>query len=294
MPRAEDLPAPLAATVTRQAATLDHAEFHADVERLCDRLAPLDRTASRGVGGRPRRAWPSTAGVVLLLAAAVGGYTWFSGQAAERRRVAAEDAARRSGRAGWRRFSKRPPISGSGASSATRSRRSRRRWRLDPAAADARITAGRRGHAVAARGAGRREHQDLRRGPEARAGHRGPRAARLHGLAARGPDRPPGMGHVSLVARRRPDPAARGSLPRSAGDRRRQPVRQRDAGALDPVARRRRGRGGAAVRARPSGVVARWMSCGRFNGPPTGTIRASGRRWRPCGWPTRCGATASG
>ena len=91
LPRAEDLPTPLAPLVTRQTATLDHAEFHADVERLCDRLAPLI------AGGRGW--WPLpvplavTAGVVLL-AAVLGGYAWYRGQAAERQRVAADTSAR--------------------------------------------------------------------------------------------------------------------------------------------------------------------------------------------------------
>jgi hypothetical protein len=40
MPRREDVPASLAPLVTRQAAVLDHAEFHDDAERLCNRLAP--------------------------------------------------------------------------------------------------------------------------------------------------------------------------------------------------------------------------------------------------------------
>ncbi len=70
LPRAEDLPTPLAPLVTRQTATLDHAEFHADAERLCDRLAPL---IARGRGwwplpvplaataGRRRSWWPPSA-----------------------------------------------------------------------------------------------------------------------------------------------------------------------------------------------------------------------------------------
>jgi tetratricopeptide (TPR) repeat protein len=91
LPRAEDLPASLARLAKRQTAILDHTEFHADAERLCDRLAPLFE--------RPRGAWwPPSTGVavtagVLLLVASIGGYTWFSGQAADRRRVAAEAAA---------------------------------------------------------------------------------------------------------------------------------------------------------------------------------------------------------
>ena len=93
LPRAEELPATLAPLITRQAASLDHAEFHADAERLCDRLAPLVQPAHRGW-------WPpstrvAVAAVMVLLAAAVGGYIWFSGQASERRREAAEQASRR-------------------------------------------------------------------------------------------------------------------------------------------------------------------------------------------------------
>ena len=91
LPRAEDLPASLAPLVTRQAAALDHAEFHADVERLCDRLAPLIA---------PRRGWwlrpvplAVTAGLVLL-AVVLGGHVRYRGQAAERRRVASDASAR--------------------------------------------------------------------------------------------------------------------------------------------------------------------------------------------------------
>lgn len=86
LPRAEDLPAPLVPLVTRQAATLDHDEFHADAERLCDRLAPLFAGDARS--------WPLpvplvlTAGVVLV-AAVLGGYLWYRGQADERQRIEA-------------------------------------------------------------------------------------------------------------------------------------------------------------------------------------------------------------
>lgn len=92
LPRAEDLPKPLEPLVRRQTATLDHAEFHADAERLCDRLAPLVAHGRRGW-------WPPTTPVaiaagIILLAAAIGGYTWYSGRVEERRRVAAQEAAR--------------------------------------------------------------------------------------------------------------------------------------------------------------------------------------------------------
>jgi tetratricopeptide (TPR) repeat protein len=91
LPRAEDLPAPLVPLVTRQAATLDHDEFHADAERLCDRLAPIFAGGGRW--------WPLpvplalTAGVVLV-AAMLGGYLWYRGQAAERQRATIEASAR--------------------------------------------------------------------------------------------------------------------------------------------------------------------------------------------------------
>jgi tetratricopeptide (TPR) repeat protein len=91
LPRAEQLPASLAPLVTRQAAVLDHAEFHADVERLADRLAPLV------AGGHAwwSRPWlvPAVAFAVLVVAA-LGGYAWFSSRDAERVRLAAEENAR--------------------------------------------------------------------------------------------------------------------------------------------------------------------------------------------------------
>ena len=73
LPRKEDLPASLAPLVTRQTATLDYTEFHDDVERLCERLAPLiedDRAAAWAV---LRRWWPAVA-LVAVLALGVAGY----------------------------------------------------------------------------------------------------------------------------------------------------------------------------------------------------------------------------
>ena len=91
LPRVEDLPPVLAPLVTRQTATLDHDEFHADAERLCDRLAPL---IVRDGGWWPLpRSLALTAGVVLI-AAVLGGYAWYRGQAAERQRAATEESAR--------------------------------------------------------------------------------------------------------------------------------------------------------------------------------------------------------
>lgn len=75
LPAAGDLPEPLAALATRQAVALDHAEFHDDAERLCDRLAPLldlpeaERTpALRGLA-------PAIAVAALLIVAA-GVFAW--------------------------------------------------------------------------------------------------------------------------------------------------------------------------------------------------------------------------
>jgi tetratricopeptide (TPR) repeat protein len=90
LPLVEELPASLAPLVTRQAATLDHAEFHADIERLCERLAPLVARGRRGW-------WPlpvsvAVAGLVLL-ALVAGGYAWYRGQA--QRQLAATVASAR-------------------------------------------------------------------------------------------------------------------------------------------------------------------------------------------------------
>ena len=66
MPRAEDLPPSLASLVTRQAATLDHAEFHDDAERLCDRLATMIGS-DEPTPSVMRRWWPAAAvGVIAL------------------------------------------------------------------------------------------------------------------------------------------------------------------------------------------------------------------------------------
>lgn len=70
MPRAEELPATLASLATRQAAVLDHAEFHDDAERLCDRLEKMivGRTSFWLVA---KKWWPAAA-VAAVLAIGIG------------------------------------------------------------------------------------------------------------------------------------------------------------------------------------------------------------------------------
>jgi hypothetical protein len=90
LPRAGDLPPSLAPLVTRQAAALDHAEFHADAERLADRLAPL-LDGRKGWWPPP---WPRAAAVAALAVAVLAGVFWYSRVVADRERVAAEQASR--------------------------------------------------------------------------------------------------------------------------------------------------------------------------------------------------------
>ena len=73
LPREQDLPSSLAPLLTRQAAMLDHAEFHADAERLCDRLARVIEGGETTGWQRALRWWPAAA-LVMLLALGVAGY----------------------------------------------------------------------------------------------------------------------------------------------------------------------------------------------------------------------------
>ena len=68
MPRAEELPASLASLVTRQAMSLDHAEFHDDAERLCDRLETVMGGSQSARPGGVRRWWPAAAIAVVMTA----------------------------------------------------------------------------------------------------------------------------------------------------------------------------------------------------------------------------------
>jgi tetratricopeptide (TPR) repeat protein len=70
MPRAEELPAALASLATRQAVVLDHAEFHDDTERLCDRLEQMI-AGGKSPWQAARKWWPAAA-VAAVVAIGAG------------------------------------------------------------------------------------------------------------------------------------------------------------------------------------------------------------------------------
>jgi hypothetical protein len=72
LPRKEELPPPLAPLTTRQVATLDHAEFHDDAQRLCDRLARWIEPESQAPHRPLRRWWPAAAAVIAIVVGAAG------------------------------------------------------------------------------------------------------------------------------------------------------------------------------------------------------------------------------
>ena len=72
MPRPEDLPPSMASLTTRQAVTLDHAEFHDDANRLCDHLEKMLGIEKPSPLSALKRWWP--AAVVGLLAIALTAY----------------------------------------------------------------------------------------------------------------------------------------------------------------------------------------------------------------------------
>jgi hypothetical protein len=78
LPRKEDLPESLAALVKRQVATLDHAEFHDDAERLCDRLAKVIVVEGSPVRRVAGKWWPAAA-VVAAVALGLVVYQAMSG-----------------------------------------------------------------------------------------------------------------------------------------------------------------------------------------------------------------------
>ena len=81
LPRKEDLPESLASLVKRQVATLDHAEFHDDAERLCDRLAKVIVVEGSTGRGAARKWWP-VAGVVAAVVLGLVVYQAMSGTGA--------------------------------------------------------------------------------------------------------------------------------------------------------------------------------------------------------------------
>jgi hypothetical protein len=72
MPRADELPPSMASLTTRQAVTLDHAEFHDDANRLCDHLEKMLGLREATPLSTLKRWWP--AAVVGVLAAALAAY----------------------------------------------------------------------------------------------------------------------------------------------------------------------------------------------------------------------------
>ena len=72
MPKPEDLPPSMASLTTRQAVTLDHAEFHDDANRLCDHLEKMIGSEKASSLSALKRWWP--AAVVGLLSVGLIGY----------------------------------------------------------------------------------------------------------------------------------------------------------------------------------------------------------------------------
>jgi len=73
LPQPEELPASLRPLLGRQVAAIDHAEFHADAERLCNWLAKLIERDEFPVRALFRR-WRPAAALVVTLALAIAGY----------------------------------------------------------------------------------------------------------------------------------------------------------------------------------------------------------------------------
>jgi len=73
LPQPEELPASLRPLLGRQVAAIDHAEFHADAERLCNWLAKQIERDESPVRALLRR-WRPAAALVVILALATAGY----------------------------------------------------------------------------------------------------------------------------------------------------------------------------------------------------------------------------
>ena len=82
VPQPAELPPSLAALSTRQAAALDHAEFHDDAERLCDRIARVVEPEPAPRHAFMRRWWPAAAVVAAGVAASLG-YSTLTGRTGE-------------------------------------------------------------------------------------------------------------------------------------------------------------------------------------------------------------------
>jgi tetratricopeptide (TPR) repeat protein len=75
LPSAAELPPSIAALATRQTAVIEHSEFHADADRLCDRLEAM--LGGEGAGHQVlRRWWPLLGGVGVLVLALAGFAAW--------------------------------------------------------------------------------------------------------------------------------------------------------------------------------------------------------------------------
>jgi tetratricopeptide (TPR) repeat protein len=71
IPRSEELPPSMASLSTRQAVTLDHAEFHDDANRLCDRLEKMLGLEKPTPLSALKRWWPAAVVGVLAIALTV-------------------------------------------------------------------------------------------------------------------------------------------------------------------------------------------------------------------------------
>jgi hypothetical protein len=79
LPRKDELPESLAPLVKRQIATLDHAEFHDDAERLGERLARVMSAQDSPPNRQARKWWPVAAVVVAALVVGLSVYQAMSG-----------------------------------------------------------------------------------------------------------------------------------------------------------------------------------------------------------------------
>jgi tetratricopeptide (TPR) repeat protein len=75
LPSAAELPPSIAALASRQTAVIEHSEFHADADRLCDRLEAM-LAGGRGRQDGWRRWWPLLGGIAALMLALAGFAAW--------------------------------------------------------------------------------------------------------------------------------------------------------------------------------------------------------------------------